>query len=404
MAPPDPEESSAPARGHRPPWPALLCSVLRRDVLALVGGTRLAFLALTYLGLVLIHDARIFGTTQVGFSRPLLRHWVHWDANWYLGISQFGYGWAHRRFQSPTGFFPLYPALIHTITVVTHLSPTVVGLGLTSVSYALAMLLLHRLCQVEGVGADVAWRTVLYISLFPTAFFFFAPYPEALFLLLQVATFLALRRGQWGRAAIWGALATLTRPPGILLALPFAWEYLAQRQWRLRAIRLDALSVLALPAALGGWAVALGALTRDPLAFAHHQQDWQLALEWPWQTLGDSLSALWMAPPDSFFQAHNLLELGGLTLCVGLSAAGWRRLPRSYTLYTVAVVLLVLLVPAHTRLPLTSFLRRLVVLFPLFIVLALEGRRPWVHTLYLCGATSLLTLFTVVYLNGGFVE
>jgi len=394
----------APSDRPRPLWHTPLRRFLRSDVLALVGATRLAFLALTYLGLVLIHDARIFGTTRVGFSRPLLRHWVHWDANWYLGISQYGYGWAHRRFQSPTGFFPLYPALIHGVTAVTHLSATVVGLALTSVSYALALLLLSRLCQVEGFGARVAWRTVLYISLFPAALFFFAPYPEALFLLLQVATFLALRRGQWGQAALWGALATLTRPPGILLVAPFVWEYLAQRQWRLRAIRLDAISVLALPAALGGWAVTLGALTRDPLAFAHHQQDWQLAPEWPWQTLGDSLSALWMAPPDSFFQAHNLLELGGLILCVGLIAAGWRSLPRSYTLYTVAVVLLVLLVPAHTRLPLTSFLRRLVVLFPPFIVLAMAGRRSWVHTFYLCAATSLLTLFTVVYLNGGFVE
>jgi len=37
-------------------------------------------------------------------------------------------------------------------------------------------------------------------------------------------------------------------------------------------------------------------------------------------------------------------------------------------------------------------------------VLAMAGRRSWVHTFYLCAATSLLTLFTVVYLNGGFVE
>ena len=66
---------------------------MRGDVLALFAGTRLGFLVLSYLGIVLIHDARIMGTPHVSFPLPLMSHWFHWDSMWYVQIARHGYTW-----------------------------------------------------------------------------------------------------------------------------------------------------------------------------------------------------------------------------------------------------------------------------------------------------------------------
>jgi hypothetical protein len=388
----------------------------RGDVLALFAGTRLGFLVLTYLGVVLIHDARIFGTPRVSFPLPLMDHWFHWDSMWYIQIARHGYAWSGWGTQSPTAHFPLFSLLIRDFSLATFLPDKVVAMLLSNGCFMLALLVLYRLCRREFGDEKLARRTVLYLTIFPTAFFFFAPYSESLFLLLEVAAFDALRRGRWWYAGLWGALAAVTRAPGILLALPFCWEYVAQHRrhaggappvptpvWRRIAARAGVLGLALIPAALGAYMLALQRITGDPLAFVHHAADWQRAPTWPWQTLADSVAALRAAPPDSFFAAHNMIELTGVALFVVLIVGGLRVLPPSFSLYCAAYLLFVLATPTQTSLPLTSVSRYLVVLFPAFIVLSGAGRRPLIHNLYVGIAPALLALFAVIYLNGGWV-
>ena len=49
-----------------------------------------------------------------------------------------------------------------------------------------------------------ARRTILYLMMFPAAFFFFAPYSESLFLLFIVASFWGARRKKWAVAGFAG--------------------------------------------------------------------------------------------------------------------------------------------------------------------------------------------------------
>src|SRR5258707_24280 len=58
---------------------------------------------------------------------------------------------------------------------------------------------------------------------FPTSFFFMSGYSESLFLLCSVGFLLELRRRRFPAAALWGFLAALTRPTGIVLAVPALW-------------------------------------------------------------------------------------------------------------------------------------------------------------------------------------
>ena len=84
--------------------------------------------------------------------------------------------------------------------------------------------MLHGLTRLEGWSAHTARTTILLIAIFPTAFFFLAPYSESPFLLLSVSAFWFARRDRWALAGLMGALAALTRSIGVLLVLGLAVE------------------------------------------------------------------------------------------------------------------------------------------------------------------------------------
>ena len=66
---------------------------------------------------------------------------------------------------------------------------------------------------------------MLYLTLFPSAFFLFAGYTEALFLALAIWCVVVARRGGWWQAGVLGLLASLTRQVGLLLIIPYLYEY-----------------------------------------------------------------------------------------------------------------------------------------------------------------------------------
>src|SRR5260370_18121499 len=75
----------------------------------------------------------------------------------------------------------------------------------------------------DTLGELVGRRLLLYLCIFPTAFFFFAAYNESLFLLFTASSFLAMRRQQWWLAGILGLFAALTRSAGIFLVIPYLY-------------------------------------------------------------------------------------------------------------------------------------------------------------------------------------
>ena len=78
-------------------------------------------------------------------------------------------------------------------------------------------------------GEDLISRTITYLLIFPTTFFFSGVYGESSFLALTVAAYYYTRTNRWLLAFILAALATLTRSQGMILALPLLIEYLHER-------------------------------------------------------------------------------------------------------------------------------------------------------------------------------
>ena len=162
-----------------------------------------------------------------------------WDSGWYFDIAQRGYYW------SPTG--PEQPRLLPALPdadagaglAVRRAGTGRCGSSGIALSYAclfLGLAVLHRLTATTfGGDREAARRTVLYVAVFPFAYFFTQVYTESLFLLTSVSAVAAAVASRWGWAGLFGALAALTRPNGILIAVPLGLLALAGRPRLARA-------------------------------------------------------------------------------------------------------------------------------------------------------------------------
>jgi uncharacterized membrane protein AbrB (regulator of aidB expression) len=96
-----------------------------------------------------------------------------------------------------------------------------------------------------------------------------------------------------------------------------------------------------------------------------------------------------------------LLNVVALVFFLGATVVGLFRLPLTYSLYTVPQILLV-----ATRIqptPLTSTTRYMLVLFPVFVLLALLGRNRRFERGWLLLSVVLLAYLVSLFVKGDFV-
>lgn len=360
------------------------------DAIYVWAATRALFLALTYLVPALLGPV---GKNQpVGVLGPL-HSWVTQDGTHLAYIAQHGYDQPWR-----TAFFPLFPFMEHLFAPIFHGDYGLTGMVIANLAYFGALVVLRDLVG-RDFDPDVARRTMLYLSVFPTAFYFFAPYSESLYLFLSLGAFSAMRLRRWWLGGVLGCLAVLTRSTALALLLPFAVEFVAARRYGLARV-WHALWALLIPAGVGIYALYLSRALHDPLAFSHAQAYWTRSLQWPWQGILEAIGALGTAGKHGTVTlAHLALNLAATLVFLVLTVVVLRRLPPSYGLYTGALLLYFLLFPPqYAAIAQQSSGRFVAVLFPVFILVARWGRRPRLHELLLLGQVALLTLLTIHFL------
>ena len=325
------------------------------DVLVPFAVTRAVFAAIGYMAFRLPVDPAL-ATTGDRF----LDMWSRWDGQWYLAIARDGYSYVPGQFSS-VAFAPLLPILMRVVAWPAHdgtAALVAAGIGIANVSLLVAATLLVLLFRDE-VGQAVAGRASRYLMLFPTSFFLSAVYPESLFLALAIGSFLAARRGRWWLAGALAALATLTRPYGLVVVATLALEYAWQHRWRIRKFGVEMLSFALAPAAYAGWLLYLWRSFGDPLAGMHAESVWQRGLAPPWQAFVN-----FFTPPRGAF-----IDLAFALLFIALAVFAWRTLRAPYALYTTLTLLIILCTGQ-----LYSLMRLGLELFPAFAVLAIAGR------------------------------
>jgi Gpi18-like mannosyltransferase len=341
------------------------------------------------------------GPTFLGSGdNRLMSAWLRWDAWHYLRIADGGYG------QVPVdaAFFPGYPLLIRAADAVLPGSLLLAALAVSSVAGFGALTVLHRLVAYE-VGDAVAERTIFYFVAWPTAFFLAAPYNHSLFILLATGFLYAIRRGNWWLAGGLGALASGTRSVGVLLALPFAYEYLRQRDFKLNKIRFNAAAVALVPVGLLGFVGYCGYALGDPLAFSHAQTEyWNKTFTWPGHTLWLAATSLGNQPwLDSHVMISDLtVAVAFISLLVLCFAGPWKLRGDQYYLvaYAAPILLLPLFFPLVQDSPLSGMTRYVLDLAVIFMILGKIGERRSFDRLYPLVAIALQVMFLLLYLRG----
>ncbi|PZS21564.1 MAG: hypothetical protein DLM54_04215 [Acidimicrobiales bacterium] len=367
-----------------------------RSTLPLLVSSWVAARVLTFLALAAVVQ---LGVAQS--SHPTLNIW---DADNYQRIAGQGYSAALIR------FFPLFPLVIRAVRWVLPLSPPGAALLIANVAalgYAAALWLLIRshveptltgtngiagsagIVASEGIAGSAVWLTVLA----PTGFVLVLGYSEALFGLLAVLVFILLHRRHFAWAALFGLLAGLARPVGLLLAVPAAVE--ALQAWRSARFSGKAWSVLPVLAPIGGCAAYLGwvasAYGNPLLPFTDQVYGPRASfLADPLTPLHHSLVAL-IHGTDPV----SILHLPVALLFVALLVISARRLPWSYTAFGA-----VMLVAALTARTLDSLERYCYSDFPLVIALALCTRRRTAILLAVGISAGLLVFYAVLTLTG----
>ncbi len=328
----------------------------------------------------------------------LVTAWERFDALWYLRIAAHGYA----NGDGSAAFFPLYPLVTRGVSVVVGGHPLVAALLVSNVSFAAALVAMYALTLRETGSEDVARRAVLYLAVFPTSFFFLAPYSESMFLLLVVLTFWFVRQDRWAAAAFAAALAALTRNLGFLLALPLAVE--AWQRWRTTGKRLiprlawSAVPALAVLPYLAFWKRFSG----DWLAPIHQETNWQRELENPVITLakGTHEAFRWLGV---YAGGYHLMDW--LIILPVLAAAVYvvMRFRLAYGVY-VWVSLLPPLSFIFMGRPLMSLPRFTLALFPVFWAFArwTEGSRGRQDAVLVC-SSALLGIMLVLFVNWYYV-
>ena len=344
--------------------------------------TRTIFLALTFLVPSLLTSGGVSGGL-----RGYLDRWVTQDGYHFAYIAQHGYVPLWR-----TAFWPFFPMLEHILGPVFGGDYGLAGIFISNAAFFGTLVGLRSLTERE-FGPEVARRTTLYLAIFPTAFYFFAPYSESLFLLLAICTFFALREHRWWLAGILGGAATFSRSAGVLLLIPFAVEFFFA--WRAHLARWwQVLWAAGIPAGVGLYSGYLFLNHRDPLGYIHSQGYWGRSIQWPWETFLISLKGLGQSDAGHAFGAiHLVLNLAALTVFVVLAVLSFRYLPLSYALFVLATVLYISLFPADNPVAAVQGEGRLVLMmFPVFMLLGKWGERRVIHEALVWLMLPLLTI------------
>ena len=289
------------------------------------------------------------------------------DINLYITLAEVGYE-RHsfditKRASHFYAFFPLYPALLWSLSWITN-DLVIAGTIFSNLLFLAALIILHKLVTAFGYGQDIADRSLFYLATYPTSYFFSVPMTESLALLLAVAAFFAAARERWWLAGLLGALCAATRSNGILLFPALAMLYWQRHQFT-RLLR-KASAILLVPLGLVAYMIFCWRMTGTPWAFISAQAAWG-------RHFGFFLIPLieYLSRPYDIAYPWNVLILNFAAAVLSLWAVYVLARRRNWALSVYQ--LLLVLMPLST-LTLLSLARYSSLFFPLFVALAISTK------------------------------
>ena len=307
------------------------------------------------------------------FPDSAISIWKAWDTQHYLNIAKEGYSNSTLNEKHLLiAFFPLYPIVIKIFSLLFQ-NYLLSALLVSNIAYIFAVFYLYKLVRLD-FEKDDALRSIIYFSIFPTAYFLHAAYTESLFLALTIASFYYARKQRWAVSGTLGMLSAMTRVTGIIILPILLIEYLYLKEFKKENVKKDILWILVIGLGLLAYLVINYMTYGDPFKFLEIQKGhWGMHLSLPTEGFFNALSSTnWRDPADTM--SLGWLQLVFAILGLVLTIYCFFRLRLSYSLYALANWLVLTSTSFWISIP-----RFMLTLFPIFIVLALLGKRKEIN-------------------------
>jgi hypothetical protein len=303
-----------------------------------------------------------------------------WDGQWYKIIAEHGYpaelplDQLGNVQQNPWAFFPGFPYTVRVVMGLTHAPFAVAAIAVNLVLGACAVHVVMRVLQ-KVAGRRAGWGGAVLLCAFPSAPSLQIAYSESLALLLLALATWWLLEHRYGWSAVAVLALSLTRP----VVAPFALVVLAHLvvrfvrrsstpfPWSQRAA-VVALGLLSAASSLA-WPALVGLRLGSSDAYERTQAAWRTGgvIQPFHQAVGIS-HLLWGDRGPWYL-------VGGAVVLVALVLSPWgRRLGPELQTWTLAYPLYLLAVTE----PWTSTFRYLLLVFPLWGLVAVAVRSRWV--------------------------
>lgn len=327
---------------------------------------------------------------------PAAGAWFHarWDSWRYVAIAQNGY----EDIRLAT-FFPGYPLLMRIVDegLLRWALPAMdwgdrialAGLIVSGAMSAIGTVLLY-IFFTEHLAAEDAWRGTFYLLIFPTAMFMAQLYTESTYLAVSVLALLLTYRKRLWLAGLVAVYATLTRPTGVLLFLPMATVWL-DHWWRGDDLPRHNLLAIGLPIltffGFNFWLQGQGLNTFQA------QEDFGRYFLQPVALCIFLQQVVWIGTNAAGAVTVGL-DIVLTLMATALSIREWKYHP-GLALYGLAAVWL----PLGTG-QLVSQNRYVLIVIPIFMVLARWGRNPVFDRVWTIISLLLFGLYTTLFTQG----
>lgn len=219
-------------------------------------------------------------TRLVLFFLPFVNQnwsWNRWDGPHYLYLAQNGYTNVGDEANFIV-FLPAFPLMVRAGLFIFN-NPEIVAGALSAIIFLLACFIFYQFSSAKAV---------LLLAIFPTSYFFSAPYTESLFLLFASLVFFFSLKKRWFAAGLAAGFLTLTRPFGFLAASVIAIEWLQSKEKRFSNL---------LQAILPTLLALVSYLYLNKLVYSNYfafqeilHTHWYKTFQFPWKGIAGSLT------------------------------------------------------------------------------------------------------------------
>ncbi len=308
---------------------------------------------------------------------------AQWDSYWLLDIVKNGYYLRGEDAIANVVFFPFYPLLVK---IGSYIMGNEIRAGwLVSVgSLFLAMVFLTKLVR-EFYPKIKSLEVLIFLLIFPTAYFFNTVYTESLFLFLSIATIYYAKKKNFSAVVVYGILAALTRITGILLFIPLFWYILEQENFKIKKIlSWRNTYILAIPTGTALFFAYHYLAFGDGLLFFRMESLWGRSFE---------INIVHFIANTPVAITNLILDGGFVVFALVVTVLVWRKIDRGLSLYMLATIAV-----AISTGTLMSIGRYILVLFPIYM-LAASIKNIYVKLAWLLLSCMLFTLYTILFVN-----